>query len=328
MKDGFFRFLTLYGTALILMFFSEYFFLNEGPVQDVMKLLSGTEDANILGYLEFTLFYTLFSVWLLLPIFYFKIRSFWALYLAGGFFGIATEGLVIPLIYQESLTWPALSWHVLADVILGWYLVRLVLIKNKPIYTVLLAGALGLFWAFWVPWSHVGEDPFIPDPSLFIGFAIFTSFQLFCGYFLLNLSGKIQFKPTRIELGIFGIITLTLWIPMVITQWFPMIATKPFNSLLLPIYLGVSLYTLYHHSRVDKSENLFDLFRAKIAWWNLLLLIFMPITAIGVYPFIYRYQLYPPTELIVGIMNMSAYVLTILAVIMLWREIHQVKEGL
>jgi hypothetical protein len=131
---------------------------------------------------------------LLLPIFYFKIRSFWALYLAGGFFGIATEGVVIPLIYTESLTWPALSWHVLADVILGWYVVRHVLIKNQPLYTVLLAGAMGLFWAFWAPWTHIGEEPFIPEPSRFTGFVLFASASLFCGYIIL---GK---KPGQVHL--------------------------------------------------------------------------------------------------------------------------------
>ena len=147
--NGLSRLFTIYGTALILMFFSEYFFLNEGPAQDIIKIISRAEDASILGYLEFTLFYALFAVWLLLPVVYFKIRSFWALYLAGGFFGIATEGVVIPLIYTESLTWPALSWHVLADVILGWYVVRYVLTKNQPLlYTIPLA----------VPWGSSGHS--------------------------------------------------------------------------------------------------------------------------------------------------------------------------
>jgi hypothetical protein len=53
--DGLSRLFTIYGTALVLMFFSEYFFLNEGPVQDVMKIMSVAEDASILGYVEFTL---------------------------------------------------------------------------------------------------------------------------------------------------------------------------------------------------------------------------------------------------------------------------------
>jgi len=323
-KNGLSRFFTLYGTALILMFFSEYFFLNEGPVQDVMKIMSVAEDASILGYVELTLFYTLFAAWLLLPIFYFKIRSFWALYLAGGFFGIATEGVIIPLIYTESLTWPALSWHVLADVILGWYVVRHVLIKNQPLYTVLLAGAMGLFWAFWAPWTHIGEEPFIPEPSRFTGFVLFASSNLFCGYIILNLLREKQFKPTRIELGCFGVITLALWVPMLINVWAPMLAAKPVNSLLLPLFLGVSLRTLYRHSKVELRENLFSVFRAKIAWWNILLLALMPITAISAYPFVYRNQLFPPTALIVALMNTSAYVLTAIAVFMLCRDI---KKG-
>jgi hypothetical protein len=289
-----------------------------------MKIMSVAEDASILGYVEFTLFYTLFAAWLLLPIFYFKIRSFWALYLAGGFFGIATEGVVIPLIYTESLTWPALSWHVLADVILGWYVVRHVLIKNQPLYTVLLAGAMGLFWAFWVPWSHIGEEPFIPEPSRFTGFAIFASANLICGYIILNFLREKQFVPTGIELGVFGVITLALWIPMLIQAWFPMLVENPVHSLLLPLFLGVSLYTLYRHSKVETRENLFFVFRSKIAWWNILLLTLMPIIAISVYPFVYHNQLFPPTALIVALMNTSAYVLTVIAVFMLWRDI---KKG-
>jgi len=315
------RLLTIYGTALILMFFSEYFFFNESPAQGVIRIVSGGGSASLFGYIEFSLFYALFSVWLLFPIYFFKIRSFWALYLAAGFFGIATEGVVIPLIYTESLIWPALSWHVLADVILGWYLVRLLLTKNEPFYTIPLAVAMGLFWAFWAPWTHVGADPFIPEPAQFTGFVLFTSLGALGGYFILNLVRQKEFKPTGLEFGVFGCLTLVLWIPMLIGAWLPMIGAKPVNSFLLPVYLGVSLYTLHRHGRLETRENLLAVVRPEIAWWNFLLMALMPVTAIIAYPFFYRHGFFPPTGFIVLSINTSACILTPLAVLMLWRNI-------
>ena len=180
---------------------------------------------------------------------------------------------------------------------------------------------MGLFWAFWAPWTHIGVDPFIPEPIQFTGFVLFASANLFLGYIILNLLREKLFKPTKIELGVFGVTTLTLWVPMLINVWVPMLAAKPVNSLLLPLFLGVSLYTLYRHSKVETRENLFSLFRAKIAWWNIMLLTLMPITAVIAYPFVYHNQLFPPTALIVELMNGSAYLFTVLAVFMLWRNI-------
>jgi len=323
MKPGniFTRLLTIFGTGLILLFFSEYFFFNEGPADKMTRVVAGGKKTLLLGYIELSLFYSLFSVWLLFPIFYFKIRSFWALYLVAGFFGIATEGIVIPLIYTESLIWPALSWHVLVDVLFGWFLVRFLLTKNNPFYTVPLAVSIGLAWAFWAPWTHVGDDPLIPEPAQFTGFVLFTSLGVFVGYFILNLVRKNEFNPTGLELGFFGFLTLALWIPMLIGAWLPMIETKPVNSFLLPIYLGVSIYTLHRHGRSETRENLFAVLRTKIAWWNLLLMAFLPITAIIAYPFFYRHELFPPTGLVVLTMKTSAILLTPLAVLMLWRDI-------
>lgn len=315
------RLLTVYGTGLVLMFFSEYFFLNEGPVRDVMHLMSGRDGAGIFGYLEFTLYYAFFAVWLLVPVFYFRVRSVWALYLAGGFFGIATEGLIIPLIYTESLIWPALSWHVLVDVILGWFLVRYVLTKNHALYTVLLACGMGLFWAFWAPWTHIGSDPFIPDPGQFAGFVVFSSAGLLAGYSLLNFVRAKQFQPAKVEFGVLAILTLALWIPMLFEAWVPMITERPVNSLSLPVFLGVSLYTLYRHGKVETRENLLSVFRPGIAWWNMALLGLMPLTAIVAYPFVYRSQLFPPTGSVVVLIDTSARVLIVLSVCMLWRDI-------
>ncbi len=314
-----YRLLTILGSALVLMFFSEYFFLNEGPVRDVLKIMSGEDSSSLFAYVEFSLWYALFAVWLLLPIVCFNVRSFWALYLTGGFFGIAAEGLVIPLIYTESLTWPALSWHVLADVVLGWFLVRYVLVKNKASYTALLAMAMGLSWAFWAQWTHVGDDPFILAPSQFTRFAVFTSTGLLIGYIVLNLVRDEGFRPTRTEVVFFVVITLALWAPMLVAAWLPMLTVKPINSLLLPLFLGVSVYTLYRHRKVEARDNILAVFQPKIVWWNIAILMLMPATAIVAYPFFYSNQIYPPTAIIVEVLNASAYVLTVLAVVQLWR---------
>ena len=318
---GLLHFIIIYGSALVLMFYSEFFFLNEGPVQDVVNIINGEEGSSILGLLEFALFYALFAVWLLLPIFYFRIRRFWALYLAAGFFGLATEGLVIPLIYTESLIWPALSWHILADVMLGWYVVRWILGKNKPILTILLAIGLGLFWAYWAQWAHEGSERLILSPEEFSSFAAVAGAVLLLGYAILNIVRQVEFRPSRLELVAWSVVTLALWVPMLIREGIPMFAEKPVNALMLPLYLGVSIFTLYRHGRIEIRENVLSVLRPGIAWWNLLLFVLMPATAILTYPIFWRHQMFPPTSFIVLLLNVSAYVLIVLALVMLWRDI-------
>lgn len=310
------------------MFFSEYFFVNEAPAQAIVQIFQSTGKAGLFSYLELSLYYALFAVWLLIPLYYFKIRSFWALYIAAGFFGIATEGVVIPLIFTESLSWPALSWHILADVILGWYIMRRILIKNSPLFTILASISLGLFWAYWASWSHISDLPFIPSPGQFTGYTLITSTGLIAGYVLLNFLRKTEFKPKKAEVVFFSVLTLSLWLLMVAEQGIQLLVMNPLNSIMLMIFLGIAIYTLHRYSKIEPKENILHLFQSDIAWWNILILLLMPLSASGAYCVMHHYQLYPPTGLIVTLLHTSSLALLVIALFMVWRQIVEAKHDI
>ncbi|AHC15389.1 putative membrane protein [Salinispira pacifica] len=310
------------------MFFSEYFFVNEGPAQAIIGIFQSTSTAGLVSYIELSLYYALFAVWLLIPLYYFKIGNFWALYIAAGFFGIATEGVVIPLIFTESLSWPALSWHVIADVLLGWYLMRRILIKNSMLFTIMASISLGLFWAFWASWSHISDLPFILSPGQFTVYALITSAGLITGYVLLNFLRKTEFTPQKTEVVFFSVLTLALWLLMLSEQGIQLLVMNPRNSILLVIYLGIAIYTLYSYRNIAQEEKILYLFRTGIAWWNMLILLLMPLSASGAYYFVYHYQIYPPTGLIVTLLHSSSHIFLGISLFMVWRQIVQARHNI
>ena len=104
---------TLVGTALILLFLSEFLFLNEGPVATVVTLLgdrAGWGLAAALG--EFVLVYVVFAYALLGSLHWFSVRTITDLFLVGALVGWAIEGIVIPLVYEAvpvSIVWPSVA---------------------------------------------------------------------------------------------------------------------------------------------------------------------------------------------------------------------------
>ena len=145
----------MFASGYILMFFSEYYFLNEEPGASFVAGWRTDKFDTFFGLTLFSLFYAGWGAIMLCCIGVFRVRSFWSLFVAGALFGWAVEGIVIPLIYSGmpgTIGWPSLGWHVLVDVMLGWYLIRCVLQKNRYAYTIALAVALGLYWGVQCTW--------------------------------------------------------------------------------------------------------------------------------------------------------------------------------
>ena len=86
----------------------------------------------------------------------FNVRSVWAVYLAGAFYGWYEEGIIVQTMYGTpdgpfplSISFTGLAWHASIDVFIGWYLVRKVLAREKAIQNISLASVIGLFYGFW-----------------------------------------------------------------------------------------------------------------------------------------------------------------------------------
>lgn len=159
------------GYGLVSLFFSEFFFLNEGPV---IALLSGEGLGTF--FLEFALIYALFAYVTLTVMGGDGRQDAVGLILGGATLGWAIEALVIPLAYEApplSFAWPSLGWHLVVVFGLGWVALGRMRRRYSAGWQALAYLALGAIWAGWARlfWA---EDPelVLPDAG---GFAVYTS---------------------------------------------------------------------------------------------------------------------------------------------------------
>ncbi len=274
------------GSTLIIWFFSEMFFLNESEMFYAYSRLPVLSELLIFiteFLIVFLLFYGLFTLWLLIPIHLFRVRSIQSLFLAGALCGWAIEG-ILPIMYAEmpgALLWPAGSWHVLINVILGWYLLRKLLEKNRHLLTLIVFGALGLFWGFWGTWfwplEGIGtiEEFTVPlTPPDFAFFSVSSTILLALGYYLLDRFGGTSFTPTRGEIWLWaGISALGL------------IFLAQIYALIFCVLAGIVMLILRRNRRFENREPIFSAFTPGIKLSNLLLVFMMPVVANLTYPF-------------------------------------------
>jgi hypothetical protein len=274
------------GSTLIIWFFSEMFFLNESELFYAYSRLPVFSDLLIFitdFLIVFLLFYGLFTLWLLIPIHLFRVRSIWALFLAGALCGWAIEG-ILPIMYAEmpgALLWPAGSWHVLVNVILGWYLLRKLLEKNRHLLTLIVFGALGLFWGFWGTWfwplEGIGtiEEFTAPlTPADFTFFSLSSTFLLALGYYLLDRFAGTSFTPAKGEIWLWaGISALGL------------IFLAQFYALIFCVLVGIVMLILRRNKNFETREPIFNAFTPGIQFTNFLLIFVMPVMANLTYPF-------------------------------------------
>lgn len=171
------RVLSIVGSALILMFFSEFFFMNEGPVDTVMSLRT-TPGTAIIGLVETTAYYAL-AAWaflLLLPSA--QQRGMAGVFLVACLYGWITEGAIVPVVHEAppiSWIWTSVSWHAPIDVFLGLYLLRQVLCAPTPWASVALHAATGIAWGLWSTWTWSEPKSQHLSGSDFLFFTVVTS---------------------------------------------------------------------------------------------------------------------------------------------------------
>lgn len=86
----------------------------------------------------------------------FRVRSPWAVFLAGAVFGWFEEGIILQTTYgseatpfPQSISFTGLAWHALIDVWAGWYMLRRLLSEGRPLRTAAWAAFLGVFHGVW-----------------------------------------------------------------------------------------------------------------------------------------------------------------------------------
>jgi len=223
----------------------------------------------------------------------FKVRSVWAVFLSGAFYGWFEEGIVVQTMYGSadgpfpmSISFTGLAWHALIGVFVGWYLVRRALAKDGFLKTIGLASAIGLFYGFWGIWWW-NEPPeamkALLDAGkkdvLFIRFAIFavcTSVFLILAHWLYNRVMPFVFKPSKVELWFFGVVTILYYA-------FITVPAAPKALWVLPPLMAITFWALNKNRLVETQPDVISAFSPNVNPLKYLLLFFIPLVAIGIY---------------------------------------------
>lgn len=314
MRGFFHRLAAAYGSAIILMFFSEYFFVNEEPVLGLLNNVKNTPFLTISSFASFASFYVLFTYPFLLLLSYFKVRTISSLLLAGAIFGWSTEGLFIPILYESipiSFVFPSISWHALIDVLLGWYLVRMVMRNFGMFGNAISFVALGVVWAMWATWFWGGTDAndmsrILPDDFMLLA-VVSSSFWLL-GLLLADWFTDMKFQVSKWEVWIIGVIYILFFLYTA----FPYL---PYSALIIPIIM-LTIFSIYLGRNHKQGVKILErLAKKKPDWRVYFLLPLTPIVATIIYPWFYTNNISVPTEDVVAVLLFVGFVWFIFALI-------------
>jgi len=245
------------------------------------------------GLLAVWLAYSVFAYPLLCVTSLFKVRNPWAVFLAGAFYGWFEEGIMVQTMYGSdagpfpaSISFTGLAWHALIGIWTGWYLVRRVLAQNQYLRTLTLACAIGLFYGVWaIFWWNEPPPPMkvLLDAGqkdvLFVRFALFafgTTVPLVSAHWLYNRLRLTEFKPSKVELWILGVVVLLYYA-------FVTVPAAPKALWVLPPLMGVTFWALSRNRRAETRADVIVAFSEKVKPLNYLLLFAIPLVAVAVY---------------------------------------------
>lgn len=266
-----------------------------------------------INILEMVTFYALFTFPFLLALSYFQVRGIFGLILAGALYGWAAEGVLVPAIYEfipVSFLWTSISWHVLVDVLVGWYLIRLIMRHKGWVWNAASFITLGALWAFWATWYWEGEEAeavnaILPDD--FTIFAIVASVLWIAGMILSDRFGRETFTPTKWETGLTALLITIL----TLLTGFPYL---PLSLAVLPL-IALTVYAL--HKARGKSHRplvLVQMHNTRPVWWKYPLAMLTPVVAILIYPYLHNANTTIPTEdiiLLMLVLGFGAFVLAL-----------------
>jgi hypothetical protein len=200
------------GLGAAALVFSEFVFLNEGPVEILTDML-GDPAGLIEFFAVFVAMYAAFAYVTLVAMWGFRARGWAGLALSGAILGWAIEGIVIPLVYEApplSFAWPSLGWHMLVSFGVAWVAIPCVMRRKGWALQLVIFALAGLAWAGWAR-LFFAEDPamILPDPSGFAGLTVASGAVLILGRWLADRPWA-RFTPGRFDV----VLAVLLSVPM------------------------------------------------------------------------------------------------------------------
>lgn len=273
------RLALLYGSALIVGFFSEFLFFNEGPA---FSMIEAFENGTlILMLFELGVWYALALAPFLWIIEHFRVRDVWGLFLAGTAAGFFIEGLIIPVFYFElpfSLVWVSMSWHPLVCVVFGWWLYQRWLRKWNVWQVAGLNALLGFVWGSWATWPVGNETELTGEIMQYVPAETFTFFafsataMLLVGNILVDRFGSGSYQLSKMEAVILTLLTGGLFVLIVLS-----VGVLAFALVMVMFILWLGLRRNQKHSRA--GETVIGALVPRVPFANHVAIVLMPITA-------------------------------------------------
>lgn len=287
------------------MFFSEHLFWAHIRPGDSWK-------DWIIGWLAYSLIGYLF----LSAIAYFRVRSFWGIFLAGALFGWLTEGVLVQTVYEDlplSISFTGLGWHALLSVGVGWYALRRA-IHQSPFQTVWLSSLIGLIYGLWAITWWVEPEGIITPPATFLLFSLVVTAFAILAYWVLDTALPGYWKPSKG--GVIAAAVLILFYFLIVT-----VPIDPKAVIILPLLLASVLFPLLHNRRVSDPGSLLDSTPPSIPFRNYVPLLLIPILSTGFYYLAYILEWRMHTNwLLYFVVTPLGFVLWLISMIKLWQK--------
>lgn len=238
-------------------------------------------DDSIVDHIITWVFYSVLAYVFLWVVKYFRVRSLWALYIAGAIYGWLAEGVLTYTLYGTqpearfpiSVSWTGLAFHASITIMVGWYYVRKTLLADNLAKTVKVASLIGFYWGFWAIFQWRETPPFITPIPDFALYAFVISSLLILNYWIIDKLNPAVFRPGKLGL-IFCVLILIFFF---VFQNVMSLGLKPI-IILLPLLLIVCL-ALRKNRKTETRSDLLDVLNGKVRIANYLLLLFVPIVA-------------------------------------------------
>lgn len=248
-----------------------------------------------------------FSAYLtLIVIEYFRVRRWWAVFLAGTFFGWLTEGVFAMTLFSGGglpfplgISWTGLAWHALIDVFIGFYLVMMLLSGNHYIKIIFFSIALGIFWGVWsLAWA-LETPPIAITPDIYLLHGLIATIFLCVSYRLFLKLRPAEFGSSRWE-------KIGLALPVLAFFMFVTVPNVGLFAAVLPVLFGVLYFALKRNRVEEKRQSFLESLSERPKIWSYLPLLLSPIIA----ALIYNSGLALPTNFVVlGITTALGFIL-------------------
>ena len=272
---------------------------------------------TITGWLSTWLLYSLMGFILLAVMQRFRVRHPAALFQAGALFGWLTEGVIVQTMYESfplQISFTGLAWHTLISVMLGWYLLRKILLENRPVKTILVSTLVGIGYGLWSLSWWVEEPERITSPALFGSYILASTVMLAGAYWLYDRTASTPFRPPAWSLYLTGGLFLLYFV-------FVSVPSAPLAPVVLPPLLLVVFMTLNRNLRQESQPGLVTSLTGQVCWLNYLGVLFIAIAAWGIYAAAYELQLRLPTHWGVYLCTTPlGFILFVLSAWRIWRR--------